>query len=70
MRRCWTFGYELHMICSTDSLIVPLTADVTTANMSLLGLVLDIHYDGDSQNNNIVLGGYNEQWTVSDYITI
>jgi hypothetical protein len=32
--RGWIFGYKLHMICSTDSLIVPLTADVTTANMS------------------------------------
>ena len=25
---------------------------------------------GDSQNNNIVLSIYNEQWTVSDCITI
>ena len=31
--RRWIFGYKLHMISSTDSLIVPLTADVTTANI-------------------------------------
>ena len=30
----WIFGYKLHMVSSTDSLIVPLTADVTTANES------------------------------------
>ena len=32
----WIFGYKLHMICSTDpsSAIVPLSADVTTANVS------------------------------------
>jgi hypothetical protein len=32
----WIFGYKLHMICSTDpsSTIVPLAADVTTANIS------------------------------------
>jgi len=32
----WLFGYKLHMICSTDptSRVVPLTADVTTANIS------------------------------------
>ena len=31
----WIFGYKLHMICSTDSpVIVPLSADVTTANVS------------------------------------
>jgi Transposase DDE domain len=31
----WIFGYKLHMICSTDpsSIIVPLAADVTTANI-------------------------------------
>lgn len=34
--RGWIFGYKLHMVCSTDSssIIVPLTADVTTANIS------------------------------------
>lgn len=33
--RGWVFGYKLHMISSTDSsLIVPLTAEVTTANVS------------------------------------
>lgn len=31
--RGWIFGYKLHMVCSTDSLIVPLFADVTTANI-------------------------------------
>lgn len=32
----WLFGYKLHMICSTEpsSRIVPLFADVTTANVS------------------------------------
>jgi len=31
--RGWIFGYKLHMISSTDSLIVPMAADVTTANI-------------------------------------
>jgi hypothetical protein len=32
----WLFGYKLHMISSTDpsSTIVPLSADVTKANIS------------------------------------
>jgi len=32
----WVFGYKLHMICSTDptSRVIPLSADVTTANVS------------------------------------
>ncbi len=29
----WIFGYKLHMISSTASIIVPLSADVTTANV-------------------------------------
>ena len=29
----WIFGYKLHMISSTGSLIVPLAADFTTANV-------------------------------------
>jgi hypothetical protein len=31
--REWIFGYKLHMISSTDSIVVPLSADVTTANI-------------------------------------
>jgi Transposase DDE domain len=29
----WIFGYKLHLIASTGSVIVPLTADFTTANI-------------------------------------
>jgi Transposase DDE domain len=31
----WVFGYKLHLVCNTDpsSIIVPLSADVTTANI-------------------------------------
>ena len=34
--RGWIFGYKLHMVSSTDStyVVVPLTAEVTTANVS------------------------------------
>ena len=33
--KSWIFGYKLHMVSSTDpSIIVPLSADVTTANVS------------------------------------
>ena len=30
----WIFGYKLHLISSTGSIIVPLAADFTTANIS------------------------------------
>ncbi len=30
----WVFGYKLHLACSTGSLIVPLSADFSTANVS------------------------------------
>ncbi len=30
----WMFGYKLHIACSTGSLILPLSADLTTANIS------------------------------------
>ena len=29
----WIFGYKLHMISSTGSIVVPLSADFTTANV-------------------------------------
>lgn len=29
----WLFGYKLHMISSTDSIAIPLSADITTANV-------------------------------------
>jgi hypothetical protein len=30
----WVFGYKLHLTCTTaEDLVVPLTADVTTANI-------------------------------------
>jgi hypothetical protein len=29
----WIFGYKLHLTCTTGELVVPLTADVTTANV-------------------------------------
>ena len=29
----WIFGYKLHLTCTTGKIIVPLTADVTTANV-------------------------------------
>ncbi len=59
----WIFGYKLHMSCSTGKLIVPLSADVSTANVSdgkmyetlvkpLAGLVenilCDVPYDDKS----------------------
>jgi hypothetical protein len=31
--REWIFGYKLHMVSSTDSIVLPLSADVTTANI-------------------------------------
>ncbi len=30
----WVFGYKLHISCSTGDLVVPLSADYTTANIS------------------------------------
>ncbi len=30
----WIFGYKLHMSCSTGKLVVPLSANVSTANVS------------------------------------
>ncbi len=29
----WIFGYKLHLTCTTGKIVVPLTADVTTANV-------------------------------------
>ena len=29
----WIFGYKLHLTCTTRNLVIPLTADVTTANV-------------------------------------
>lgn len=30
----WVFGYKMHMSCSTGNLVVPLSADFTTANIA------------------------------------
>ena len=32
-KKGWVFGYKLHLTCTTEELVVPLTADVTTANV-------------------------------------
>ncbi len=32
-RRDGYFGYKLHLTCTTGKIVVPLTADVTTANV-------------------------------------
>ncbi len=29
----WIFGYKLHLTCTTGEIVVPLTADITTANV-------------------------------------
>jgi hypothetical protein len=29
----WIFGYKLHLTCTTGELVVPITANVTTANV-------------------------------------
>ena len=31
--RGWIFGYKLHLTSTTGEIVVPLTADVTTANV-------------------------------------
>jgi len=36
----WTFGYKLHLTCTTTGkIVVPLTADVTTANIQIIKYV-------------------------------
>lgn len=30
---CWIFGYKLHMVSSTSYIVVPLSAEITTANI-------------------------------------
>lgn len=58
----WIFGYKLHMSCSTGKLVVPLSAEITTANIHdsqmldslieplsglLQNILADPAYDGD-----------------------
>ena len=33
----WIFGYKLHLTCTTGKIVVPLTADVTIANIPDIG---------------------------------
>jgi hypothetical protein len=42
--REWIFGYKLHLVCNTDpsSIIVPLSADVTTANVPDIPIYPDV----------------------------
>ena len=32
-KKGWVFGYKLHLTSTTGKIVVPLTADVTTANV-------------------------------------
>lgn len=59
--RGWIFGYKLHIICNTNSLIVPLTADVTTANMSDNQVYPDL-------TASLSFSGLSEIITKADYI--
>ena len=40
----WIFGYKLHMISSTGSIIVPLAADFTTANVQDNGITIRLYH--------------------------
>ncbi len=42
----WIFGYKLHLTCTTGEIVVPLTADVTTANIqdNQMYVTLTIHH--------------------------
>lgn len=59
--RGWIFGYKLHIICNTNSPIVPLTADVTTANMSDNQVYPDL-------TTSLSFSGLSEIITKADYI--
>jgi len=50
--RGWIFGYKLHLVSSTDSLIVPLAAGVTTANIPDNQVYPDLLSSQSSPNNN------------------
>ena len=39
----WVFGYKLHMVSSTGSVAVPLSADVTTANVQDNQVYAELH---------------------------
>jgi hypothetical protein len=50
--RGWIFGYKLHMVSSTDSLIVPLAAGVPTANIQDNQVYPDLLSSSPSSPNN------------------
>lgn len=52
----WVFGYKLHMVSSTDpSIIVPLSADVTTANVSDIPVYPDLLSSSTSSSSSLSL---------------
>ncbi len=51
----WIFGYKLHMVCSTDSNVVPLAADVTTANISDNQVYLELISSSSSLSPEIIM---------------
>ena len=60
----WVFGYKLHMSCSTDKLIVPLSAGITTANVHdskmYKPLVESLFATGDTIQNILCDPAYND----------
>src|SRR5678810_889620 len=53
--RGWIFGYKLHLISSTGSIIVPLAADFTTANVQDNQLYNPMISSSPSQSSSLFL---------------
>jgi hypothetical protein len=50
----WLFGYKLHLTCTTGDLIVPLTADVTTANIQDNQMFITLVSSSSSSSSSLV----------------
>jgi hypothetical protein len=50
----WLFGYKLHLTCTTGDLIVPLTADVTTANIQDNQMFVTLVSSSSSSSSSLV----------------
>ena len=49
--REWIFGYKLHMVSRTDSIVLPLSADVIMANIPDNQVYPDLNLISISRNN-------------------
>jgi len=63
----WSYGYKLHMCCSTRKVVVPLSARISTANIPDNTVFQDLLEQLPDDNRYVVADAGYDDWKLYDY---